>query len=196
MSRQEECVGAGVAWVDVIRCPRVVGSCAFATYPAGGGRLPDHLGSGCVVASIVRSVGLGSLGLPGGLACVAASWVCGEAVAGEAGALDGHGATRGGRAGRGRLDRLSQDWGRIGGWFPFLNCRTYLQGGAWEPPPPYRGVGWFPYARWVLEGGSQVVPELVPKWFPFSGGSRETPQKWEPLRVGRVGACCGRVGRR
>jgi hypothetical protein len=39
----------------------------------------------------VGSVGLGSLGLPGGLAGVAASWVDGESMAGEAGAVDGHG---------------------------------------------------------------------------------------------------------
>ncbi len=91
MSRQEECVRAGVAWVDVIGCPRVIHPCALTAQPAHHRPLPHRLGSGCVVASIVGSVRLGVLGLPGGLAGVAASWVCGELVAGEAGALDGHG---------------------------------------------------------------------------------------------------------
>ena len=152
MSWQEQSVRGGVAWVNVICCPRVVHPCPFATYPASGGGLSHHLGSSCVVASIVRSVWLGSLSLPGGLAGVAASWIGGESVAGEAGAVDGHrGATRGGRGGLGWCRLGCCDWGYL--------CLVPL---AREPPPPYRGVGWFRCARWVSEGGSRVVPFSVP----------------------------------
>ena len=116
MSWKQEGVWAGVAWVYVIGCPRVVHPCTFAAYPALGGRVPHRLGSGCVVASIVRSIGLGSLGLPGGLAGVAASWVDGEPMAGEAGAVDGHGGLPEGVE---MVGNHLMVWVMIwGGWFP------------------------------------------------------------------------------
>ena len=106
-----------------------------------------------------------SVGLPSLLAGVAALDVCCEFVAGEAGALDGHGglglpefvgedvvviAVRIGAGGSRLVEVLVWGWNH---WCNYVTHRV-----------PYTRVGF-----------CEVVPEWFPRWFPFGGWFRLVP---------------------
>lgn len=78
----------GVAGQKVIGCEWVVGSFAFATYPAGNSGVSDLFGSFLVVAFVVRSVWFGVLSVPKGLASGAACSVGCQVATIEAGSLN------------------------------------------------------------------------------------------------------------
>ena len=54
----------GVCWYEVICCEWVVGSFAFATYPAGDSGVSDLFGSLAIVPFVVESFRFGVLPVP------------------------------------------------------------------------------------------------------------------------------------
>jgi hypothetical protein len=87
MSRQQHCVGAGVAWGEVVCRPGVVGSPALTAEVTSCCVVSDLFGSGLVVASVVGACGALVVVVAGG---ASVSVGC-ELVAVEAGAAYLHG---------------------------------------------------------------------------------------------------------